>query len=226
MKTFITEKKQQKLKNSLPKYLKSKKKTLVQRYGEEKTDKIIAVAQQVYPEIVSALPAFKTPMYDALISVAGKMGALKKGMRAAGIPTEEFVRFNIEETRASAKKVPFVVKKLGGKIYLSSLMRRYLNGVAKSVSANGWPTKLINGTKNDDYAMSIETRDCQMVAFWESIGEGDTRPYCTFFDFTSAELLGIGLRQVSTIDSGVCKYCFYKNGHVEWPDPIQQIFKN
>ena len=102
-------------------------------------------------------------------------------------------------------------------------MRWYLKGVAKSVSANGWPTKLINGNKNDDYVMSIETRDCQMVAFWESIGEGDIRPYCTFFDFSSAEALGIGLRQESAIDSGVCRYCFYKKGKVRWPDNIRKI---
>ena len=162
-------------------------------------------------------------MYDALMSAAGKMAALKKGMKAVGVTTDEYVRFNIEQTRASAKKIPDVLKKLGGKIYLSKLMRWYLKGVAKSVSANGWPTKLINGNKNDDYVMSIETRDCQMVAFWESIGEGDIRPYCTFFDFSSAEALGIGLRQESAIDSGVCRYCFYKKGKVRWPDNIRKI---
>jgi hypothetical protein len=65
-----------------------------------------------------------------------------------------------------------------------------------------------------------------MVAFWESIGEGDIRPYCTFFDFTSAEALGLGLKQVSDIDTGVCKYCFYKNGKVHWPESIQRILEN
>jgi hypothetical protein len=223
MKTIIDKNKQQKLIMTLPKYLKSKEKALVQRYGEEKADKIMAVAMQVYPGIVNTLHTYHTPMYDALMSTASKMAALKKGMKAAGIPTEEFVRFNIGQTRSAAEKVPSVLKKLGGKIYLSKIMRRYLNGVAKSVTENGWPTKLINGTKNDDYLMSIETRDCQMVAFWESIGEGDIRPYCTFFDFTSAEVLGIGLRQVSTIDTGVCKYCFYRKGTVQWPESIRAI---
>ena len=223
MNTIIDKKKQQKLISSLPKYLKSKKTALVQRYGEEKTDKITAVAQQVYPDIVCVIPTYNTPMYDALMSVASKMAALKKGMKAAGIQTEEFVKFNIEQTRSAANKVPSVLKKLGGKIYLSKLMRWYLKGVAKSVSANGWPTKLINGAKNNDFVMSVETRDCQMVAFWESIGEGDIRPYCTFFDFTSAELLGIGLRQESAIDSGVCRYCFSRNGKVQWPESIRKI---
>lgn len=220
---YISDKKQQKLLKSLPGFLKLKRKALLEAFGDERTEVIGRSAQEAYPEIISKLPAFNTPMYDALMSAASKMAALKKGMKAAGISTEEYVRFNIEQTRASAKKVPNVLKKFGGKIYLSKLMRKYLNGVAKSVSANGWPTRLITGTKNDDYIMSIETRDCQMVAFWESIGEGDIRPYCTFFDFTSAELLGIGLKQVSTIDSGLCKYCFYRNGNVHWPESIRKI---
>ena len=80
----------------------------------------------------------------------------------------------------------------------------------KSVSANGWPTKVIDGTNDEDFEMVVETRDCQMVAFWESIGEGDIKPYCTFFDF-------------SAIDSGICKYCFYKSGQVQWPEAVHNI---
>jgi hypothetical protein len=147
-------------------------------------------------------------------------------MKKAGIGTEEFVKFNIEQTRSSAERIPEFLRKLGGRIYLSRLMRKYLNRVAENITKNGWPTKLLMGTKQDDYVMSLETRNCQMVAFWESIGEGDIRPYCTFFDFASAEALGIGLRQVSDIDSGVCKYCFYRKGKVNWPESIQKILKN
>ena len=221
----IDRNKQVRLINSLPKYLKTKRKALEEKFGKEKTGTIVEVANQVYPEIVCFVPTFNSTMYDKLMELASKLAALKKGMKAVGISTGEFVRFNIEQTRASAEKVPGFLKKLGGKIYLSKPMRLYLNRVARQVSNNGWPTKLINGTKNDDYTMSIETRNCQMVAFWESIGEGDIKPYCTFFDFSSAEALGLGLRQVSDIDTGVCKYCFYKNGKVDWPDRIQDILE-
>jgi hypothetical protein len=162
-------------------------------------------------------------MYDALMATASKMAALKKGMNSVGISTEEFVKFSIEDTRSTGEKVPSFLLKMGGKVYLSKLMRRYLKKVGKSVSENGWPTEVIDGKKTDDFEMSVETRNCQMVAFWESIGEGDIKPYCTFFDFTSAEMLGVGLKQVSTIDSGVCKYCFYKRGKVEWPAAVQEV---
>ena len=162
-------------------------------------------------------------MYDTLMSTGSKLAALKKGMNACNISTEEFVRFNIETTRDAAAKVPGFARKFGGKIYLSGFMRKYLKKVARTISANGWPTEVINGSKKDDFAMSVETRNCQMVAFWEQIGEGDIKPYCTFFDFTAAEALGVGLKQVSTIDSGVCKYCFYKKGSVQWPKEISHI---
>lgn len=147
-------------------------------------------------------------------------------MNAAGISTEEFVKFSIEETRATGDKIPSFLLKMGGKIYLSKPIRKYLKKVGKSATENGWPTKVIDGKENDDFEMSLETRNCQMVAFWELIGEGDIRPYCTFFDFISAELLGVGLKQVSTIDSGVCKYCFYKKGQVEWPEAVRKVLTN
>jgi len=220
---IISAKKKAKLIKSLPKFLKSKKNALEQQFGKEKTDEIFKVAIKEYPKIVNIAPTFKSTMYDGLIGLASRLAALKKGMRSVGISTEEFVKFNIEQTRLSASKIPGFVRKLGGKIYLSSPIRKYLKKVAKTVSDNGWPTRLIDGTKHDDFSMSLETRNCQMVAFWESVGEGDIKPYCSFFDFSAAEVLKLGLKQISDYDSGVCKYCFYKKGKVEWPEAIDKI---
>ena len=90
----ISKQQQQKLIKSLPAYLKSKEKALEKTYGKAKTDGIISVALQEYPEIANKIPAFNTPMYDSLIILAGKLAALKKGMKAEGVNTEEFVKFN------------------------------------------------------------------------------------------------------------------------------------
>lgn len=220
---IISEKKNAQLRKSLPKFLKSKKKALVEQFGMEKTEKIFKVASEAYPDIVNLTPTFKSNMYDGLVGLAGKLAALKKGMRYAGISTEEFVKFNIEQTRSSAEKIPGGIRSLLGKTYVSAPVRKILKKVAKKVSDNGWPTQFIEGGKNDDFKMSIETRNCQMVAFWQSIGEEDIKPYCSFFDFGAAEVMKLGLKQVSDYDSGVCKYCFYKKGKVEWPDSIINI---
>ena len=220
---LLSIKKQQRLLRKFPKYLTSKRKGLIEKFGDDATEKILNTARESYPQIVSKVSTFNTPMYDALIIQASKMAALKKGMKSTGISTEQFVNYNIEQTRSTANKMPSWIKRIGGKLYLSRIMRGYLKKVGKSVSANGWPTKVIDGTKNDDVEMIVETRDCQMVAFWESIGEEDIKPYCTFFDFSAAEILGVGLKQVSAIESGICKYCFYKNGPVQWPEAVQNI---
>lgn len=220
---LLNAKKQNKLIRTFPKYLHAIEASLIRQFGEETTAEITSQAWQAYPGIVQMIPSFETPMYDALMVQAGKLAALKKGMKMGGISTEQFVRFNIEQTRSKADRIPGWIKRVGGKLYLSGIMRRYLKKVGRSVSSHGWPTRVIDGSSQDDFEMSVETRDCQMVRFWESIGEGDIKPYCTFFDFTAAESLGIGLKQVSTIDSGVCKYCFYRNGDVEWPERIQKI---
>jgi hypothetical protein len=220
---IISAKKKAKLIRSYPRFLKSRKKALEEEFGKEKSERILSVASETYPEIVDLTPTFKSAMYDGLVGLASKLAALKKGMRSTGINTEEFVKFNIEQSRIAASKIPGFVRKLGGKIYLSSPMRKYLKRVAKTVNANGWPTQLVDGSKHDDFSMSIETQNCQMVAFWESIGEGDIKPYCAFFDFSAAEVMGLGLKQISDYDSGLCKYCFYKKGKVEWPEPINNI---
>lgn len=220
---IIPEKKKAKLIKSLPKFLKSKKKALEVNFGKAKTERILNVTSLVYPDVVNLTPTFKSNMYDGLVELAGKLIALKKGMRAAGITTEEFVKFNIEQTRISAEKIPDGIRKLLGNMYVSAPVRKILKKVAKRVSDNGWPTRFIEGSKNDDFAMSIETRNCQMLAFWIAAGEGDIKPYCSFFDFGAAEVMKLGLKQVSDFDSGVCKYCFYKKGKVEWPDAINKI---
>lgn len=222
----ISRKQQLKLVKRFPAYLKSKKPALINNYGKENAERITLIARHAYPEIAASVPTFNSSMYDSLVVVASELAALKKGMRAAGVATEEFVRFNIEQTRLKSQKLPLSVRRLLGKIYLSRLVRIYLKGVAKTVTKYGWPTRLTDGTRQDDFTMSLETRDCQMVKFFETVGEGDIKPYCTFFDFASAEALGIGLKQVSDIDSGVCKYCFYKKGEVEWPERIKEILNN
>lgn len=223
---IIGYKKQHILINKFPKFIENQQSLLIKKFGFDKALLIGYEAKRVYPNVVAELPTFNSPMYYKLMVVASKLAALKKGMKAAGIDTQEFVRFNIEQNRLAVQKIPGFLRKFIGKIYISAIMRRYLGKVAKTISKYGWPTKLINGTKKDDFVMSIETRNCQMVAFFEKIGEGDIKPYCTFFDFTSAEALGIGLRQVSSIESGVCKYCFSKKGNVEWPESIKEVLKS
>ncbi len=212
-----------KLEKSLATYLQKLKKPLLQRYGEKKTDSIIEKSAKYYPDIIQKMPFFKTPMYDSLIVLGSRMMALKKGMKAEEIAVEEYVAFNIATTRQQAEKVPFFIRKIAGRLYLSRLARVYLKRVGKSATANGWTTEVIDGKKEDDYAMKICTKNCGMLNFISSVGEDDLKPYCTFFDFTMAEALGIGLRQIATIDSGACTYCMSFNGKTIWPEAIEKI---
>jgi hypothetical protein len=62
-----------------------------------------------------------------------------------------------------------------------------------------------------------------MLNFVSSVGEDDLKPYCTFFDFSVAEAMGIGLTQISTIDSGACTYCMSHKGKTIWPEAIEKI---
>lgn len=215
--------KSKKLEKSLDAYLQKMKKPLLQRYGEKKTDSIIEKSRKYYPDIIQKMPYFETPMYDSLIVLGSRMMALKKGMKEEGIHVEEYVAFNMTITRKQAEKIPSFIRKIAGRLYLSKLARLYLKRVGKSATANGWPTEVIDGKKEDDYEMKICTKDCGMLNFVSSVGEGDLKPYCTFFDFSMAEAMGIGLTQISTIDSGACTYCMSHKGKTIWPEAIERI---
>jgi len=212
-----------KLTRDLNKYLGSVKRQLIARYGFSKALVITNSARGHYPEIIPRIPYVDTPMYDKLLLLSSRMMALKKGMKDEHIGVEEFVRFSMESLRTSMNRIPGVIRKLSGKMFLSKLVRGNLEKVAESVTKNGWPTTLINGGKQDDFEMTICTRDCMMVRFMCSIGEKDMIPYCSFSDFINAESMGYGLRQTSTYESGVCTFCFNKKGEVSWPEALQKI---
>jgi hypothetical protein len=213
----------EKLEKSLNKYLNKLEKSLILRYGNSKTAEIISNAKDHYPQIIPKIPFVDTPMYDSLLVLNSRMMALKKGMKDVGIGVEEFVSFQIYTLRKQTANIPEFIKKLMGKLYLSRLVRILLKRIGKSASKNGWPTEVIDGRENDDFSMKIVTKDCQMVNFMCSVGEEDIKPYCTFADFATAETLGLGLKQISSIDSGTCAYCFYKKGKTEWPEAVQRI---
>ena len=162
-------------------------------------------------------------MYDQLIVTCAKMLVLKKGLKEYGTGVEEFVGLMIEHLSESKSKVPKTFRKIGGKLFLSKLMRRYLNRVARKVTLSGWPTEVFSGSRQDAFEMKVCTRECQMVRFIAAVGEEDLTPYCSFFDFANAESLGYGLEQTSTIDSGVCTFCFNKSGKVHWPERLKQF---
>lgn len=226
MKTGYYISKSKKLEKSMKKYLRGLEKLLIQKYGIEKAESVITKSKSHYPEIVKMMPFFNTPMYDSLIVLNSKMMALKKGLKDEGVFVEEFVSLMIENFRNTSSKIPKVLRKIAGKIFLSKLVRIYLKKVAQDATTNDWPTELITGKQNDDFTMKICTKDCQMVSFMRTIGEDDLIPYCSFADFANAESLGYSIKQTSTIDSGACTFCFNKKGKVHWSETLQKIQDN
>ena len=214
------------LSRSLDKYLTKLERPLILRYGNTRTNLIISKAKNHYPDIIPKIPFVNTPMYDKLLILNSRMMALKKGMKDEGIGVEEFVSLQVETLRNQTKNIPKAIKRLMGRLYISRMIRPLLKRVGKSATNNGWPTQVIDGKRDDDFSMKIITTNCQMLNFMCSIGEEDIQPYCTFADFTTAETLGLGLKQISSIDSGTCAYCFYKKGKVHWPDEVQNIIND
>lgn len=215
--------KKTKLMHKNRKFLRFAKKSLIKSYGTKKAVSISSNTKLHYNKLIAELPYFQTPIYDALILQASHMIALKKGMRDHGIGVEEFVQFIIETIRMKAKVIPFIFRKIAGQIYISPIVRPFLKSVGKSATRNDWPTEVIDGKTEDVFSLKIRTQNCQMLNFITAVGEEDLKPYCSLFDFTMAESLGLGLQQTSDIDTGTCEYCFYSKGSAEWPDAIKKL---
>ncbi len=212
-----------KLNKALNRYLSRFEKPLKVKFGPDKTASIIEKAKKHYPNMITDIPFFNTPMYDSLILLCSRMLAVKKAMKEEGLGVEEFVVFNIEVSREKGKRVPAIVRRLLGRIYLSKPVRIYLKRVARSASANGWPTEIIDGKRSDGFNMKICTRECGMVDFIRAVGEDDFILYCSVFDFTMAETMRIGLDHLSSIDTGKCVYAMSRKGKVEWPGSIRKL---
>jgi len=212
-----------KLNKDLNKYLDKLNKSLEAEWGSDRASSIVSQAKAYYPEIAAEMPYFDNRMYDSIILLGGRMLAVKKAMKEEGIDVKEFVAFFIKDSRKKNNRIPAILRKISGRIFLSKPVRFYLKRVARSVTANGWPTEVVDGKKSDDYNMMVCTRNCGMVNFIRAVGEEDLIPYCTFFDFTTAEAMGLGLKHVSSIETGECVYCFKQGGRVEWPQSIQSL---
>ena len=223
MKTGYYISKSAKLEQLFEKYLRGVENLLIQKYGDGKTKSVFQCARSYYPLIIQHMPYFDSTMYDQLIVTCAKMLVLKKGLNENGTGVEEFVGLMIEHLRETRSKVPKTFRNIGGKVFLSKLMRRYLKRVASRVTLSGWPTEVFSGSRQDEFEMKICTRECQMVRFIAAVGEEDLTPYCSFADFANAESLGYGLKQTSTIDSGVCTFCFNKTGKVYWPERLKRL---
>lgn len=212
-----------KLNKAFTKYLKRLKGPLKSGFGREKALTIINEAESIYPGIIAEIPFFQTPMYDKLVIECSRILAVKKAMRISGVGLEEFIRFYIHVTRTKYNRIPGFLRRLSGKLFLSKVSLLYLKRVGRSATANDWPTEFSGGKPGDEFDIKLCTKECGMVKFIRAVGEDDLVPHCSFFDFTAAELMGFGIKQISTIDSGECIYTMSRDGKAEWPKITRKI---
>lgn len=213
------------LTRALKRYLRRMRAPLTRKYGPERAEAIIARAMGHYPGIIPLIPCYHTPSYDYLVRLCSRMLALKKGMRDEGLGVEEFVLMIINSVRTRADRIPAFLRRLAGWLFLCRPMRWYIGRVGVSVTRNGWPTEVTGGAVGHPYDIRIRTTMCGMLKFVEAAGEGDLRGYCSAIDFAMAEATGVGLKQVSTIDSGACLYELRRGGKAQWPDAIRRVMK-
>ena len=215
---YITREKQ--LLKHLNKTLTSFSPFLLKKYGNEFTKNIIIEARDDFKELIPRIPHYKTAAYQTIIIANAELIALVRAMKKNGKTVEDVFKIQAGIMKKKTSKIPSFI----GKIWISKFAGYFLNKIAVKGTEEGWISKYVRGSKDDNFEVSIITEKCGLVEYLKSEGMTDYLKYCNFIDFIIFPSMNIGLRQPSTINAGKCVYCMKYNTKSETPEYLQKLY--
>lgn len=207
-----------KLKKTLQRY----NKILSARYGVEFSNKIQEHAVVYFEELVPNIPFYQASSYQEIILLNAQIIAIIRAMEKQGKTVEDTVRIQVELLKEDYRKIP----SFAGRIFVSKIGGFFLNNLAKKVTKDGWETDYIKGTANDDFDVSIVTKNCGVIEYLKSEGMMHYAKYCNFSDFLMFRAMNIGLKQPQTIENGKCVFCMKHKGESEIPSSLDVVYTN
>ncbi len=205
-----------KFNRTLARYLKE----ITPKYGHEFSELVRVSAREKFLELIPRIPYYNAKSYQEIILTNAILIALTRAMREHGKSVEDSLRIQVKIMREKYARIPRFV----GRIFASNIGGYFLNRLAIKVTQEGWNTEYIKGTTEDDYDVSIITRQCGVVEYLRSEQEFDYLKYCNFSDFLMFPQMNIGLKQTSQIESGECRYCMKHDDHTEIPESLKSIY--
>ncbi len=214
--------KQEKLVKKFKKTLNRYNKRLSLQYGPEFSKTIQDDAMENFKELIPNIPHYKAASYQEIILINAQIIAIMRAMMKEGKTVEDTLKIQVDLFKEDWGKIP----KLMGRIFVSKIGGYFLNKLAKKVTSEGWDTEYKKGTANDDFDVSIVTKNCGVVEYLKSEGMTDYLKYCNCSDFLMFSSMDIGLRQPNTIESGKCTFCMKYKGKSEIPKSLDVIYGN
>ena len=178
--------------------------------GETIARKVVRAAEQEYAALIPQIPFIggraNLMSRDLLESV--KLLAFYRAMKANGLPYEESFRIVYGVLERQLLRIPGAVRKVIGKLQLSSLFKQRLIRQAQRNRQKTYPGNFVFDVVTGDgeqFDWGIEFRECAILNFFREQGALEFMPYICPNDYLTSKHFGLGLRRTMTLATGACR---------------------
>lgn len=196
--------------NILKAYDKTSKHTqrvLLQRFGQDKADEIIAQTRNELEKLLVDLPYVggkENPLTSDLVESAMAL-ALYRVLKPTGIETREIGEIIYKTLEGRAESYPRVLRRLFGWYNHShfgqrSAKKRIIKLQKQQYSGN-WVANWIEGVR-DEFDFGVDYTECAICKFYEKMNASDLSPYICLADFVIANATYQGFKRTTTIAEG------------------------
>ncbi len=201
---------------------------VVERWGAELAERVLADARSEYPEVVSRLPDIGgwRNIFTPVMVVNGWLMALHYGMKRNGKSAEDTIAVSFSVSDRFLRSMPGWMLKLIGRLAFSGPSRRLFQRQAARSQQRAYPADFVYGIEEAaDGELSLVFSECAVNKLYDAQGLTDLKPYCNFFDVTYSRLMNMGVDAHETIGLG-CERCAlrFKHGRAtETPAKLRSI---
>lgn len=188
-------------------------KVIVAHFGEDFAEEVQETTREEFETLIPEIPYIggrKNFFSDMPVRAAVILG-LYRALEKKGVPLVEFGGLLEEITTAYMNRFPAWVRKLAGKLWMSSLFRRQLLKQAKISQQHNYEEdfvyEIIPG--DDQYKWGMDYRECGIVKFFKKQGEEELAKYACILDYLMFPAIGVELKRTGTIAEG-CRRCDFR----------------
>ena len=193
---------------------------LSERYGYEFSNNVREDSLVYFEALIPNIPFYDASTYQEIILLNAQIIAIIRAMETHGKTVEDTARIQVELFKEDYGKIPG----FAGRIFTSKIGGIFLKKLAKKVTKEGWYTEYIKGSADDDFDVSIVTKNCGVIKYLESENMMHYAKYCNFSDYIMFREMNIGLTSPMEPKNGNCVFCMKYKGKIKIPSSLDVIY--
>lgn len=225
---LLSEKAIQKQLDKFEKSFRPYREKLVEYYGDEFAEKVMAETRAEYGKILPETPAFpgRINIFNMVMGINTRIVSFHKAMLANGKTVEDTGRILFELAENEHEAIPRPVRWIVKKVMFSPLFLKVTRSSAKKVHdhAGGWKIDYQkgDGEVSDWY---FDCKECGVIKYFKRHGVEELGQYCNYVDYIQSRVFGLGLHNPKNIGQGddVCIEYFKQGRETVLPDNLKGI---